>query len=752
MPRITYKTLFYGAAGALGGSAAWAFVLALSRALRSDLLAEIALGALVGICIGGFIWSHEAITGRQFGSAVKRAAFGAMAGMFGGALGAGLGNTVFSALGKYVADLGGFRASLGIALSAALGWAVLGAAIGISGGIIVRSRDRALYGLFGGSLGGLLGGLLFTTLSATNSWSALAGLLLLGCSIGAFISLVEEAFVSATVKVIKGRHVGREFPLLKELNFIGRDDRSDVCLSGAEGVAVQHAGIRRDNGHFLIETDEEGKPVYVNEKMTRNSRLADGDIVRVGSILLLFSAVRKAAALAAVMVLLGISLTGERTALAAGPASVQITQFDLSAFPAVKAYVSVLDGDGKPVRGLSSENVTLSENGRPVAVNAMQMTGTKGGGKREPLSLAIVVDRSQSMTGDKIEHARTSVDRFLSLMEQGDRAALIAFSDRVAMLEPLSGDRNKLSAALRTIEPGGHTALYDAVAAGVASVQGFPGRRAVIVLTDGIANRGALDIDQAIATATKEYVSVFVIGLGKDVRAERLERIAIETGGSYFFTPSPAGLADIYENIGNRIRNEYAVTFVTEKRAAYLRNLWLTLSTGQHATRSYFQPQSSLFGAGGILPPWAFAMPLASILGLVAVSFRKVERHYETGHLSLVRGTGTKKDIDINSNVTIGRGERNTLGLFKDSGIDQQHAEIVRESGRYLLEDKGSASGTYVNKTRVAGRQALQDGDVITVGNATIVFSEETRLTCAICGSSMRPKAKFCGKCGAKAV
>jgi VWFA-related protein len=749
MPRITYKTLLYGAAGALGGSAAWAFVLALSRALRSGLPTEIALGALAGMCIGGFIWSHEAITGRQLGSAVKRAAFGAMAGMFGGALGAGLGNTVFSALGAYVADLGGFRASLGIALSAALGWAVLGAAIGISGGIMIRSRERALYGLFGGSLGGLLGGLLFTTLSATSAWSALAGLLLLGCSIGAFISLVEEAFVAATVKVIKGRHVGREFPLLKELNVIGRDDRSDVCLSGAEGVAVQHAGIRRDNGHFLIETDEEGKPVYVNEKMTRNSRLADGDVVRVGSILLLFSAVRKAAALAAVMVLLGLSLTGG-TALAAGPASVQITQFDLSAFPAVKAYVSVLDGDGKPVRGLSSEHVTLSENGRPVAVNAMQMTGTKGTGKREPLSLAIVVDRSESMTGDKIEHARTSVDRFLSLMVQGDRAALIAFSDSVAMLEPLSGDRHRLSAALRTIEPGGHTALYDAVAAGVASVQGFPGRRAVIVLTDGIANRGALDIDQAIAAAAKEYVSVFVIGLGKDVRAERLERIAIETGGSYFFTPSAAGLADIYENISSRIRNEYVVTFVTEKRAAYLRNLWLTLATGQHATRSYFQPRSSLFGAGGMLPPWAFAAPLASILGLVAVSLRTVERHYETGHLSLVRGAGTKADIDIDSKVTIGRDERNTLGLFKDSGIDQQHAEIVRESGRYVLEDKGSASGTYVNKTRVAGRQALQDGDVITVGNATIVFSEETRLTCAVCGSSLRPKANFCARCGAK--
>jgi len=115
-----------------------------------------------------------------------------------------------------------------------------------------------------------------------------------------------------------------------------------------------------------------------------------------------------------------------------------------------------------------------------------------------------------------------------------------------------------------------------------------------------------------------------------------------------------------------------------------------------------------------------------------------------------VRGTGTKKDIDINSRVTIGRDESNILGLFKDSGIDQQHAEVVRESGKYIIEDKDSAAGTYVNKTRVAGRQALQDGDVITVGNATIVFSEEARPTCPDCGIALRPKAKFCTACGAK--
>ncbi|MHB8845501.1 MAG: VWA domain-containing protein [Nitrospirota bacterium] len=745
MRGLTHKTLLYGAAGALGGSAAWAFVLALSAAASDGLRSEILLGAVTGMFLGGFIWSHEALAGRQLGTALKRAAFGAVAGIIGGALGAGLGSTVFSVLGRYAAEQGGFAASFGIILAVSLGWAIMGAAIGISGGLMIRSRERARYGLAGGFCGGLLGGSLYSILATAAFWPVLAGLALLGFSIGALISLVEEAFVSAKVTVIKGRHLNREFPLLKEMNVIGRDDRSDVCLSGAEGVALQHADIKRNNGHYLIETDEQGKAVYVNQVLTRNSRLTDGDVIRVGSILLLFSAVKKAAMIAGVVLLAGLACSG---ALASEPASAQITQFDLGDFPLVRAYVSVLDADGKPVRGLTKESSVLLENGRPIAIDSMRMAGS--GEDREPLSLAIVLDRSESMSGEKIVHAKESVLRFIALMEPGDKAALIVFSDTVALLEPLTSDQVRLTKAVQAVEPEGHTALYDAVARGAEALKDVPGRKAVVVLTDGIANRGSLDIHQAIAEAVKDFVSVTVIGLGADVRTARLERIAQETGGSYFFTPSASGLADIYEAVSRRIRNEYVVVYHTQDRADYLRNVSLTLGSGPTAMRSYFQPDSSLFGAGSAPPRWTFAMSLLCLLGLMAISFRTMERQYATGHLSLVRGRGTAKGIDIGKTVTIGADATSTLGLTRDRTIAQQHAEVVQENGRYVIEDKGAATGTFVNKKKVTGRQTLRDGDVIDVGHATIVFSEPTMQACKGCGEALRPGAKFCAKCGVR--
>jgi hypothetical protein len=112
------------------------------------------LGGLSGMFIGGFLWSHESITGRQFRAVVRRAAIGAAAGLIGGAAGAGLGSTVFTTLGSLVVDAGGFKASLGVVLAVALGWAILGAAVGLSGGMMIRSRERVLYGLSGGTFGG----------------------------------------------------------------------------------------------------------------------------------------------------------------------------------------------------------------------------------------------------------------------------------------------------------------------------------------------------------------------------------------------------------------------------------------------------------------------------------------------------------------------------------------------------------------------------------------------------------------------
>ena len=266
----------------------------------------------------------------------------------------------------------------------------------------------------------------------------------------------------------------------------------------------------------------------------------------------------------------------------------------------------MLDSSGKAVQGLGRQDVSLRENNAPVAVKQLRPAGASG--VREPLSVALVLDKSGSMAGNKISQAKESVVRFISLMEKGDRASLFAFSDEVTKAGSLTDNKEKLKDATLAVQTGGirrsTTLFIGALTTCAASRAG----KAVIVLSDGISNRGTKKIEEAIDFAVKGYVSVYVIGLGEDVRTARLERIAQDTGGTYFFTPSEEGLAAIYETISRRIKNEYVVTYETRQRGEYLRKVSLAVNNRARAERTYFQPESSLFGAGSNVPGWAFTI------------------------------------------------------------------------------------------------------------------------------------------------
>ena len=73
------------------------------------------------------------------------------------------------------------------------------------------------------------------------------------------------------------------------------------------------------------------------------------------------------------------------------------------------------------------------------------------------------------------------------------------------------------------------------------------------------------------------------------------------------------------------------------------------------------------------------------------------------------------------------------------------------EEGQYVIVDKGSSAGTYVNRKIIQGKQELSDGDIIEIGKTRIVFSESSERVCP--GAAVRSeKAKFCRKCGLKAA
>ena len=257
-------------------------------------------------------------------------------------------------------------------------------------------------------------------------------------------------------------------------------------------------------------------------------------------------------------------LLAPASALAQAPRPVQITQADDTAFPDLTLYLSVNDNRGNPVTGLPASAFRVVEDGQPVtAFTAKPVERTT------PLTLVMALDTSNSMgegsppTG--LTQAQEAATRFVEGLGPNDRVALLSFSGEVTPLLPASGDRAQLKSAIAGLRLGDYTALYEAVAQAVESVNsGQPGREAVVVLTDGINNprpgSNARSLDEAISLAQARGVPVYALGFGA-IQAAELTRLAGETKGQFLRAPGPAEIGDLFNRLAGQLQNQYSVAY-----------------------------------------------------------------------------------------------------------------------------------------------------------------------------------------------
>jgi hypothetical protein len=249
-------------------------------------------GAVIGGVIGYFVVSVEAIRDQSPARFARLASYGVLLGAVGGALGMYIGDQVNH---LFIQLLGG---SLVVTMLArGFGWSLLGVAIGMSEGIAARSLGKFSYGALGGAIGGFIGGALFelfhsfarASLSTTYFWSAL-GLVILGACIGSLSALVQSVFQPANVRVLRGWQEGREYPLEKPANLLGRAEHADIALFRDMKVEKHHCTIKRAEAKYVLVNN--GAPpahTLVNERPVPQSiELHDGDRIQLGNVLLRF--------------------------------------------------------------------------------------------------------------------------------------------------------------------------------------------------------------------------------------------------------------------------------------------------------------------------------------------------------------------------------------------------------------------------------------------------------------------------------
>lgn len=305
---------------------------------------------------------------------------------------------------------------------------------------------------------------------------------------------------------------------------------------------------------------------------------------------------------------------------------VRITQVDNSRFPNVTVYVSVTNAAGEPV-GVDPATIQIQENGQLMEPAEVQGGGAVVGGEAIPVTTMLVIDISGSMDkNDKIGAAKEAAKAYINGMRPGDQAGLISYDTQVYTVQPVTSDVPALVSAIDALQTGSDTAMYNALVEAEKALESASGRKAIIVMTDGMDNQSSATLDDVIAGISESGLSISAIGFGdatltgqEGLDEAGLRALAEGAGGQYAFATDAQTLSTLYQQYGQSLQSEYAITYISPSplRDGVNRNLTVALTESGVSMESQYNP-------GGVLPEvssrsWMlFGGILAAILLLLA--------------------------------------------------------------------------------------------------------------------------------------
>ena len=237
----------------------------------------------------------------------------------------------------------------------------------------------------------------------------------------------------------------------------------------------------------------------------------------------------------------------------------------------VEIYASVTSRAGTAVLGLEAADFQLLEEGRPQSLRQVTFI------EDLPVNVVLLLDASSSMVA-RLEILRSSAARFLdTVVGADDRAALVVFENYPQLLVPLTNDGAQLRQATSLIWAHGGTAFRDSVVASLHYLTGLRGRRALVVLTDGVDEHSRVRADQVLEYAQRAGIAVYTVGIrlrgmaaseyheSEYIQAERqLSRLARHSGGLYFHIDNAGDFDRVYRRIEQDLRSQYLLSYQSD--------------------------------------------------------------------------------------------------------------------------------------------------------------------------------------------
>jgi Ca-activated chloride channel family protein len=264
-------------------------------------------------------------------------------------------------------------------------------------------------------------------------------------------------------------------------------------------------------------------------------------------------------------------------ALAWGPGELlaQVPRFAARA-ELVTLSATAVDSRGRPVQDLKPAELRIFEDGRPQRLEHFSSS------RDSRARILLLMDASGSMHGElKTTSTRMAAVQILASLHAGDEAALAAFDNKYWGVVRFTTDREQILRAMDEIEPYGSTALHDALEHAARDLASHgEGRRAVVVITDGIDTSSQRTPDEAIATSRALDVPIYTLAVlsplddpasprfaGRErpavatLGSEVLSRYAGLSGGAAFAVSDFPGLKKAADRIASELKFQYRLGY-----------------------------------------------------------------------------------------------------------------------------------------------------------------------------------------------
>jgi len=219
----------------------------------------------------------------------------------------------------------------------------------------------------------------------------------------------------------------------------------------------------------------------------------------------------------------------------------------------VRVDVLALD-NGRPVRGLTSADFEITDNGVPQQVDLVSF-------EQIPLNVVLALDMSDSVAGERLAQLQDASRAVLDGLTKGDQAGLVTFSNAVTLRAPLSTDVGLARVALADTRGAGDTSLVDGVYAAMMVGESDVGRALLIVFSDGLDTASWLSADAVLESAKRADVVAYSAAIGSVGGAPFLRELSALTGGTLYKVESTKDLRATFLGILEEFRHRYLVSY-----------------------------------------------------------------------------------------------------------------------------------------------------------------------------------------------